>query len=183
MNRKITAIGLVVLASALATGCKKKEETSGAAASAAPAESAPAAAADTAAPSTDVATYPNMTPQGGTVRLLQPFKVHQAADATSPTIASLGVGTLVDLKNSYSNWMMIMWPSGVGQLSPGWIELRTISDNRVTQVTGQTAASATPVASAVPSAVPSASAAPTASAAASASAPVRPVFKIPVRKK
>jgi hypothetical protein len=87
-----------------------------------------------AAPATGtVATYPNMTPQGGTVRLLQPFVVHQAASNDSPVLSHVGVGTWVNLKASFSNWMMIEWPSGVGQVSPGWIELRDVGDPRVSR--------------------------------------------------
>lgn len=127
--------GLVVMLLSLAAGCSKKEAASetAPAATAAPAADTAAAAPTTAVPG-EVASYPNMTPESGrTVRLLQPFVVHQAAENSSPTLAKLGVGTLVNLKGSFSNWMLIDWPSGVGQLSPGWIELRS-NDNRVQQV-------------------------------------------------
>ena len=125
---------MVVAVMLLGAQCKKGEEASGTSGSAAPPPPPPP---DTAAPAADgeVATYPNMVQQGGTVRLLQPFQVRQAADPNSKLLTGLAAGTLVDLKGSYGNWMMIMWPSGVGQLSPGWIELRSVTDNRVTQVT------------------------------------------------
>jgi hypothetical protein len=72
----------------------------------------------------DVTRYPGKeVPQGGTVRLLKGFTVRQAADHTSKELSKVGAGTLVDLKVSYGQWFLIMYPSGPGQLSPGWIEL------------------------------------------------------------
>ena len=66
--------------------------------------------------------------------MLQPFTVHQAADAASPVLSTRRHGDeRPDLKGSFSNWMLIEYPSGVGQLSPGWIELRSVNDPRVTQ--------------------------------------------------
>lgn len=115
-----------------AAGCGKKSGDESTATSAAP-TSAPAPA--TAAPANTlaggVATYPNMIPEGGTKSLLVPFTVHQAASNDSPVLTHIGVGTWINLKASYSNWMLIEWPSGVGQVSPGWIELRS-NDARVT---------------------------------------------------
>jgi 3-oxoacyl-ACP reductase-like protein len=130
----IKTTGLLLISLSVVAGCKKKDAAESAPAGTdAPAATAAAAAPSTAAPG-EVASYPNMTPEGGrTVRLLQPFVVHQAAENGSATLAKLGVGTLVNLKGSLSNWMLIDWPSGVGQLSPGWIELRS-NDNRVQQV-------------------------------------------------
>jgi hypothetical protein len=126
-------MGLLLVSLGVFAGCKKDK-----AAETAPATEAPvatAAPAPSAAPAPgEVASYPGMTPESGrTVRLLQPFAVHQAADNSSPTLSKLNTGTLVNLKGSFSNWMLIEWPSGVGQLSPGWIELRT-NDSRVQQV-------------------------------------------------
>jgi len=163
----------VVIAAALAlgAGCKKDEETEVAEAPPPEPTAAPTTTASAEAPADEVASYPNEVAQGGTVKLLQSFTVYKAADRSSPVLSRLGVGTLVNLKSSYANWMKIEWPSGVGQLSPGWIELKSINDSRVAQsTTPATAASAAPSASAAASAAPSAeaSAAPSASAAASA---------------
>lgn len=119
----------------LGAQCKKGGDAGGTTGEAAPPPPAPADTGAAGPESGEVTTYPNMVPQGGTVRLLQSFQVRQAADPNSKLLTGLSAGTLVDLKNSYGNWMMIMWPSGVGQLSPGWIELRSVNDNRVTQVT------------------------------------------------
>ncbi len=127
-----TTLSVLLAASLLCAGCGKKDE------GAAPAGTdqgatppTPAATTPTAPAAGEVATYPGQVQQGGTVKLLQPFTVHQAADINSPTLSHVGVGQWINLKASYSNWMLIEWPSGVGQMSPGWIELRGISDPRV----------------------------------------------------
>jgi hypothetical protein len=136
MTKRSTLSLYAIMAAALLLGaqCKKGGETGGTTTGEAPAP-APADTGTAAPESGEVTTYPNMVPQGGTVRLLQPFVIHTAADPNSKILPGCcSVGTLVDLKNSYGNWMMIMWPSGVGQLSPGWIELRSVNDNRVTVV-------------------------------------------------
>lgn len=89
---------------------------------------APSASADTSA----VASYPDQVPMGhATIELLQPFTVHQAADHTSPEIAQVGRGTLINVKATHSSWMLIEYPSGVGQLSPGWVDLANVFDRRV----------------------------------------------------
>jgi hypothetical protein len=84
----------------------------------------PAAAATTAAPaaSGEVANYANMVAQSGTVTTQQNIKVYQAADPNSTLLTTLGPGTLVERKGSYGDWMLIHWPSGVGKLSPGWVQ-------------------------------------------------------------
>lgn len=80
-----------------------------------------------------VATYPDMVPQSGTKQLLQPFTVYQAPDTASAVLTRVSVGQWINLKGSRGNWMLIEWPSGVGQMSPGWIEVRSASDNRFSQ--------------------------------------------------
>lgn len=117
----------MIVAAALAgvVGCKKGEEAGTAAATSGGSEAPPAGGDPNAAAAGAVPTsFPDMVPQGGTRKLLQSFTVKQAPDPNSPTLTRLGAGTLVDLKGSKGNWMLIMWPSGVGQLSPGWIELQ-----------------------------------------------------------
>jgi hypothetical protein len=73
-------------------------------------------------PSSDVASYPEQVTQSGTVKLSQHIKVHQAADANSTLVTRLGPGTVVEKKASYGDWVLVNWPSGVGQLSPGWVQ-------------------------------------------------------------
>jgi hypothetical protein len=72
----------------------------------------------------DVKTYPDMTPAGGTYRLLQPFNVYNEADTASKKLTGLAPGTLVNFKNYYKDWILVEWPSGPGVLSPGWIQVK-----------------------------------------------------------
>jgi hypothetical protein len=120
MTSRIT-LSIVALAVVVGASCKRGEETT-------PTTDAPqatsAAAEVPAAPTADpnaVASYPNMVAQGGTVTTSQAIKVHQAADPNSTVLTRLGPGTAVERKGSVGEWMLINWPSGVGQLSPGWV--------------------------------------------------------------
>ena len=85
----------------------------------------------------EVASYPTQVNMGSTTKqTLQSFTVKQAADNNSATIGHVSVGTWINIKASYSNWYLIEFPTGVGQLSPGWIELRGgVSDPRLNQNT------------------------------------------------
>lgn len=133
MTIKTTLPAMMALSLLLCAGCKKDE----------PAPSpntdqssntigAPSATASAAAGA--VASYPDMVPQSGTKQLLQPFTVYQAADTSSAVLSHVSVGQWINLKGSHGNWMLIEWPSGVGQMSPGWIELRGgVNDNRLSQ--------------------------------------------------
>lgn len=135
MTKRITMV-LLMLAAPMVMGplCKKEEPTANSAETPPPAVPTPEVTDAGAAGSGEVASYPTQTPAGGTVRLLRSFQVYQAADPASKLLGGLAAGTLVDLKASFSNWMLIMWPSGVGQLSPGWIQLPNINDSSVTVV-------------------------------------------------
>lgn len=111
--------------------CKKSDPTGGTApdnsgaVGTTPATDTPAAGA--------VVTYPNQVNMGSITRqTLQSFTVKSAADNNAATIGHVSVGTWINIKASYSNWFMIEFPTGVGQLSPGWIELRGgVSDPRL----------------------------------------------------
>jgi hypothetical protein len=127
----------VMMAASLAinvAACKKTDPTadanpdsSGATIGTPPSAAAPAPGA--------VASYPTQVNMGSTTRqTLQSFTVKQAADGNSATIGHVSVGTWINIKASYSNWYLIEFPTGVGQLSPGWIELRGgVSDPRLAQ--------------------------------------------------
>ncbi|MFO0758573.1 MAG: hypothetical protein U0359_18920 [Byssovorax sp.] len=145
MSMTIKTTLTLLLAATLCAGCGKKDDGGAAPAGTDQGAAAPGSTGAAAAPANgEVASYPGQVQQGGTVRLLQPFTVHQAADINSPVLSHVGVGQWINLKASYSNWMLIEWPSGVGQMSPGWIELRGISDPRV-QVTAAPTVTAPPV--------------------------------------
>ncbi len=131
---------MVMMAASLAlniAACKKNDATENAApdnsgntiGTPTPTPGAPAAG--------EVASYPTQVNMGSTTRqTLQAFTVKQAADNTSATIGRVSVGTWINIKASYSNWFLIEFPTGVGQLSPGWIELRGgVSDPRLNQNT------------------------------------------------
>jgi hypothetical protein len=151
-NSFLAGVVASVVALAVAGGCKKKEEDT--AASAAPAaapppaapapEAAPAAvatdapAADTAAAPPaggedlgDIKRYPGETPLSGTVKVKVPFNAYQEADLNSEKEGTIPAGTFIDLVATYSNWMLVKFPVGVGELGPGWIQLPNIYDSRV----------------------------------------------------
>jgi hypothetical protein len=112
----------LVAALVLCAACgKKADETT--ATDAGAAVPTPEAPTDAGAATGEVATYPNQIPQGGTKITRVSFQVRQAADPNSKLLTTLGPGTAINLKASFSSWMLIDWPSGVGQLSPGWINL------------------------------------------------------------
>ncbi len=67
--------------------------------------------------------------ESGTVVVLLPnAKVYKEADDSTSHIATLSKGTLVNRKARYSNWMLVDWPSGVGELSPGWVVTKNLDD-------------------------------------------------------
>lgn len=68
--------------------------------------------------------YPDKeTDESGTVRvLLHNLRVYAEADETTDHIATLNKGTLVNRKARMGNWLLIDYPSGVAELSPGWVK-------------------------------------------------------------
>jgi hypothetical protein len=125
----------VMMAASLAinvAACKKTDPTASPDNSGTTIGTPPPAAAPAAG---EVASYPTQVNMGSTTRqTLQSFTVKQAADGNSATIGHVSVGTWINIKASYSNWFLIEFPTGVGQLSPGWIELRGgVSDPRLNQ--------------------------------------------------
>jgi hypothetical protein len=142
MIPRAAPVALLALSLALAPACNRSpdgDDSGGtsraktAAPAPAPKPHAPAtAAAPAPAPTSSVAAYPDEVPLGTvTVELREEFTVHQAADLTSPVVAHVGKGEYVNCKATHSNWMKIEYPSGPGQLSPGWVDLRNVMDPRV----------------------------------------------------
>ncbi|MCC6557300.1 MAG: hypothetical protein IT372_30485 [Polyangiaceae bacterium] len=173
-SKTVLTLAMAALLS-LGAGCKKEEQTTTNDSAPAP----PGADTPAAAVPGDVGTCPGtMVPQGGTKRILQNFTVYQSPDPASKKLTGLATGTLINLKGSCGNWMLIEWPSGVGQLSPGWIELR-LNDSRAAEDT-KASTTATPTATATAAPTASATAAPTATASATA-APGKPIIKPPRR--
>jgi len=124
--------------------CKKDKDKDEEAETAAPApapvptEAAPAPAPTEAAPAPltgkEVKRYPNETPVGNaTVRAVVPFNVYREADLQSEKLGGIAAGTFVNVMATYSNWILVEWPSGVGELSPGWAPIPNIYDKRLAQ--------------------------------------------------
>ena len=125
----LAALVATSVATVSVTGCNKKEEETEEEAKPEPEEEpeeevAEAPAEDSGEVKTD---YEGMTPAGGTFRLLRQFNVHAEADASSKKLTRLASGTLVNFKNFYRDWILVEWPSGPGELSPGWIQTKPTS--------------------------------------------------------
>jgi len=99
---------------------------------------------------------------GSTKVLLEESKVYNEPDATKPSVASLPKDLVVTrLATLGTDWALIEFPSGVGKVSPGWIETKSL--------VGAVSAASTKPATSASSAAAAASAKPAATAAASAS--------------
>jgi pyruvate dehydrogenase E2 component (dihydrolipoamide acetyltransferase) len=142
-----------------------------AAASAAQAEAAPAAAPPAASSAQnapvlgDVKRFSDKEkPASGSVKVtLEQSKVYNEPDATKPSVASLPKDLVVTrLATLGADWVLVEFPSGVGKVSPGWLEAKslasTASTRPATSASAAAVASAKPATSAVASAVPTPSA-------------------------
>ncbi|MFO0566040.1 MAG: hypothetical protein U0263_10290 [Polyangiaceae bacterium] len=129
----ITASAALLIGALLA--CKKKEEP----APTPPPEPTPAATPTASAEppkddkkddKKDVTRYGDKEKdESGTVAVVYPnAKIYKEADDSKDHIATLSKGTLVNRKARYGNWMLVDWPSGVGELSPGWIVSKHLDD-------------------------------------------------------
>jgi hypothetical protein len=125
-------LGAVVVASSVAatsTGCKyfKKGDTDESSSSqpAPPPEPEPSAEATgtATAAANEVKTYPNQIAASGTYRLLRSFFVYQEADTNSKRLGGVGEGTIIHLKATLGQWLLIEWPSAPGTMSPGWVQV------------------------------------------------------------
>ena len=129
LDRWTLTVSVAMVIGAL-MACKKKEEPPPAPTPAAP-EPTPAPSASAEPPKTDdVKRYGDKEKdESGTVRVVfANAKVFKEADETTSFIATLSLGTLVNRKARYGNWMLIDWPSGVGELSPGWITSKQLDE-------------------------------------------------------
>ena len=142
MTRKQAWVGLLsaVMAvgsvAAMSSGCKlfKKgdtEESSGSSKPAPPPEPEPTATSTgtATADASEVKTYPNQIPASGTYRLLRSFYVYAEADTNSKKLGGVGEGTIIHLKATLGQYLLIEWPSGPGVMSPGWIQV-ALAGNR-----------------------------------------------------
>ncbi len=125
-----TLVPTIVLVIGVLLACKKKEEEQPP-----PVDTTPPPAATSAEPPKEEPKKDNVTRYGdkeqvesGTVRVTYMHaKVFKEADDTTSHIATLSTGTYVNRKARYGNYMLIDYPSGVGELSPGWILAKYLS--------------------------------------------------------
>ena len=113
-----------VLAAGLVFGallaCKKKEEPAPITSAAPPPPAPePPKPPEPAKPKDEVKRYGDKEiTESGTVRVkLVNTKVYKEADSSTESVTTLNRGTLVNRKARFSNWLLIDYPSGVGELS------------------------------------------------------------------
>lgn len=131
----------------LAAGCKKDDESGVANASGNGPIMGMVDAAVAPTPTPTVMMYTDMTPQSGSRPITQAYTVYQGADVGSPVLGKVVPGQTVNLKASRGTWMLVDWPSAMGQSSPGWIDMRTAAPAQTAVHTdaGVTDAAAPPV--------------------------------------
>lgn len=132
LDRTTVTTSVALLVAAL-IACKK-EEAPPPVASAPPPAATPTTTASAEPPKTekkdDVKRYGDKEQdESGTVRVkLANAKVYKEADETTDHITTLSSGTLVNRKARYGTWMLVDYPSGVGELSLGWILAKQLED-------------------------------------------------------
>ncbi len=185
-----------IVASALASATAAGQTASAAAAAALTPPAADAGVTQAAPVLGDVKRFPDKEKVAtGAVKVtLDESKIYDEPDNTKPSVASLSKDLFVVRQATLStDWVLVEFPSGVGKLSPGWIEAKSLGAQVQPAVTkaavaAQTAASAKPAASAAASASakPATTAAlvpTTTAAAATPTAPPTPTVAPVVKKK
>jgi len=170
-----------------------------AAAAASAAQAAAAAAAASASVATPVASAAPSTPALGQVKrfpnkekaasgsskiVLEASKIYGEPDATTPSVASLPKDLVVTrLATLGTDWVLVEFPSGLGKVSPGWIEAKSLLTSATTSAGAKaaTSASAATLASAKPATTAAASAAPAPSASAAKVRVKAGVLRAPAR--
>ncbi|HEY5373778.1 MAG TPA: hypothetical protein VIK01_08820, partial [Polyangiaceae bacterium] len=175
-----TTASLALLLAAL-VACKKKTEAPApeATATAVAAASAPVAVASVAATPPPVAVDAGVAavaaPELGAVKrfpdkekvatgavkvTLDDSKVYDAPDNTTPSVASLSKDLfVVRLATLGTDWILVDFPSGVGKLSPGWIEAKSVGAQVQTITKAAVAAQSATATPTAPSAKPATTAA------------------------
>ncbi len=118
-----TALAAATLLSGSVISCKKKDEPAPAAsATAAPEPPKPEVKDAGKKDDDEVKRYDDEQKESGTVRVaVDRVRVHVDADPSSKLLTTLNKGTLVNRLARKGNFLLIEYPSGVGQLSPGWV--------------------------------------------------------------
>ncbi len=124
LDRWTAAVSAVMVMGAL-LACKKKEEPPPPVATEAPPPEPPKEEEPKKEEpkKEEVKRYPDKEQtDSGTVRvLINNLRVYDDADENGTLLTTLNRGTLVNRKARMGNWLLIDYPSGVGELSPGWV--------------------------------------------------------------
>ena len=129
LDRWTVAVGILFVGGAL-LACKKKEEEAAPVVSAAPAPEPPKEEKkeEPEEDEDEVKRYDDEKKESGTVRVaVHNLKVFKEADTTTELLATLNRGTLVNRLARRGNFLLIEYPSGVGKLSPGWVQAVQVS--------------------------------------------------------
>lgn len=148
--------GALLATAVLIAGCKKKDDSGSAGETTGGADpGAIAPAGQASGEQNGVMRYTDEAPESGTVATRSSAKVRKAADDSSDLLTTLGPGTNVDRKARKGTYSLVMWPSGVGQLSPGWVATSSLTEGArpVATTTTTTTTTAAATASAAAAAV------------------------------
>ena len=105
--------------------------------------------------------------------------VYDEPDDKTPSVASLTKDIFVErLATLGSDWVLVDFPSGIGKLSPGWVQAKSLGE-QVTAATHATVAGQNKTATLAGSAKPTSSAAPAGSAKPAASTTAKPSATAP----
>ena len=171
-----TAEQAAAASAAVAQAAAAASAAQAAAAASASAAAAPVASVAPAAPVLgDVKRFPDKekAASGSTKVLLAESKVYDEPDATKPSVASLPKDLAVTRLSALgTDWVLVEFPSGVGKVSPGWVEAKSLVGAAGT-TSSKPATSASSAASAKPATSATASAAPAAPAPSASAAKVR----------
>jgi hypothetical protein len=125
-------------------GCRREEAT-GLDLPAPPPVAAPAPAATPEPKIGDVKRYADQEQSSsGTVKVgQQGASVYNQTDERTAAVASLNSGIYVNRLAKMGDWLLVEFPSGVGQLSPGWVKSSNL-DSKVQSVSKDKVASQAP---------------------------------------
>lgn len=131
--------GALLATAVLIAGCKKKDDSSGSSETTGASDpGAIAPAGQASGEQNGVMRYTDEAPESGTVATRAFAKVRKAADDSSQELTQLGAGTNVTRKARKGAYTLVMWPSGPGQLSPGWVPTSALSDAKAVATTTPT---------------------------------------------
>jgi hypothetical protein len=150
--RKTHVLVAAVLCAAV-VGCKKKEETTSG--------GSPGSTVNVGVQGGQVATreesgitrYSDEGPESGTVFVKKPIIIRAKADNESAIVGRAGPGTAVNKKARHGAFYLVDFPSGPGQMTPGWLDQDEVTGTPVvahTTVTTTTTPPPTPPAATTP---------------------------------